>query len=194
MFVILCLSVCFRNVGCWHVPVLGPVAFAQGSKTKKKKNWSRRNTVGVGPTPYKWFLPELDLHLSRERAALAPPLPDFQHWPLWFMASTALRGLLKPCTGGCSWRLIALWGSLTWVWERTPGDWWLSANSTCRSRALGTTGAACSPVARATTPGPPPQPHGWVRLGFEVTRFLHFGGGGGWHVPTFPGVWSFGAL
>ena len=34
--------------------------------------WSRRNTVGVGPTPYKWFLPELDLHLSRERATLAP--------------------------------------------------------------------------------------------------------------------------
>ena len=36
MFVILCLSVYFRNVGCWHVPVLGPVAFAQGSKKKKK--------------------------------------------------------------------------------------------------------------------------------------------------------------
>ena len=26
----------------------------------------------------------------------------------------------------------------------------------------------------ATTPGPPPQPHGWVRLGFEVSRFPHF--------------------
>ena len=36
MFVLPCLSVCFRNVGCWHVPVLGPVAFAQGSKKKKK--------------------------------------------------------------------------------------------------------------------------------------------------------------
>ena len=23
--------------------------------------WSRRNIVGVGPTLYKWFLPELDL-------------------------------------------------------------------------------------------------------------------------------------
>ena len=40
----------------------------------KQKNWSRsrRSTVGVGPTPYKWLLPELDLHLSRERATLAP--------------------------------------------------------------------------------------------------------------------------
>ena len=34
MFVLLCSSVCFRNVGCCHVPVLGPVAFAQGSKKK----------------------------------------------------------------------------------------------------------------------------------------------------------------
>ena len=56
MFVLLCLSVCFRNVGCWHVPVLGPVAFAQGSKKKKeydslcpfltKLNWI------VAPTAY----------------------------------------------------------------------------------------------------------------------------------------------
>ena len=32
MFVTLCSSVCFHNVGCWHVPVLGPVALSQGSK------------------------------------------------------------------------------------------------------------------------------------------------------------------
>ena len=49
--------------------------------------------------------------------------PDFQGWPLWFMTSIALRGLHRPCTGGCSWCLIALWGSLTWVWEGAPGDW-----------------------------------------------------------------------
>ena len=36
MFVLLCLSVRFRNVGCWHVPLLGPVAFAQGSKKKEQ--------------------------------------------------------------------------------------------------------------------------------------------------------------
>ena len=36
---------------------------------------------------------------------------------------------------------------------------------------MGLTGAACSWVARATTPGPPPQPS-W--LGFEVSRFPHF--------------------
>ena len=34
MFVFLCLSVCFRNVGCWHVLELRPVAFSQGSRKK----------------------------------------------------------------------------------------------------------------------------------------------------------------
>ena len=53
-----------------------------------------------------------------------------------------------------------------------------NANSTCRSRAMGTIGADCSWVARAVTPGPLPQPHGWVRLGLEVSRFPHFWVGG----------------
>ena len=43
---------------------------------------------------------------------------------------------------------------------------------------MGTIGADCSRVARATTPRPPPQPHSWVRLGFEASRFLHFWVGG----------------
>ena len=38
--------------------------------------------------------------------------------------------------------------------------------------------ADCSRVAWATTPRPPPQPHGWVRLGFEVSRFPDFFEGG----------------
>ena len=43
---------------------------------------------------------------------------------------------------------------------------------------MGTIGANCSWVARVMTPGPPPQPHGWVRLGSEVSRFPHFWMGG----------------
>ena len=58
---------------------------------------------------------------------------------------------------------------------------------------MGTIGADCSCVARAMTPGAPPQQHGWVRLGLEVLRFPHFWVGA-WHVLSFPGVWSFGAL
>ena len=33
-------------------------------------------------------------------------------------------------------------------------------------------------VTRATTPGPLPQSHGWVRLRLEVSRFPHFWVGG----------------
>ena len=60
-----------------------------------------------------------------------------------------------------------------------PGDWRLWASSTCKSRAIGTIEGDCSRVARATTPGSPPQPHGWARLGLEVSRFPHGVGGQG---------------
>ena len=40
--------------------------------------------------------------------------------------------------------------------------------------------------------GPPPQPHGWVRLGFEVSRFPDFCEGGAWHVLSYLQVWSLG--
>ena len=60
MFVILCLSVCFRNVGCWHVPVLGPVAFAQGSKKKKKKLIKKEVPPGGGhPLHLGWLNPAI---------------------------------------------------------------------------------------------------------------------------------------
>ena len=42
---------------------------------------------------------------------------------------------------------------------------------------MGTIRADCSWVARATTPGPLPQPHGWVGLGFEESKFPHFWSG-----------------
>ena len=58
---------------------------------------------------------------------------------------------------------------------------------------MGTIWADCSRVARATTPGPPPQPHGWARLELEVSRLPHLGVGVR-TVPRFPRAWSFGAL
>ena len=42
---------------------------------------------------------------------------------------------------------------------------------------MGTIGADSSRVARATTPGPPPQPHGWVRLGWKYRDSRIFGVG-----------------
>ena len=59
MFVTLCLSVCFRNVGCWHVPGARARCVRTGLKEKSRRNTyltgrlasSRRNTVGVAPPP-----------------------------------------------------------------------------------------------------------------------------------------------
>ena len=129
------------------------------------------------PPPTSDFLPELDLHLSRERASLAPfsrnsgvgpsgscpPLhcgdPNTLHRRLFLAPHSTLRlspecGREGPRTGDCGpTRHVGAgrWGQLL---------------------------AACSRVARATTPGPPPQPHGWMRLGFEVSRFPDFCEGG----------------
>ena len=75
--------------------------------------------------------------------------------------------------------------------HQETGDCW--ANSTCRSWALGTIGADCLQVARAMTPGAPPQPHGWVRLGFEVSRFPDFCEGG-LACAELPSSVEFGAL
>ena len=41
MCLCLCACPCFRNAGCWHVPVLGPIAFAQGSKKIDQEASSR---------------------------------------------------------------------------------------------------------------------------------------------------------
>ena len=35
MFALLCSSVCVRYVGCWHVPVLGPVAVFRRAKKEE---------------------------------------------------------------------------------------------------------------------------------------------------------------
>ena len=104
--------------------------------------------------------------------------PDFRGWSLWFMTSIALRGLHKPApevVPGASLHSEALSPECGREHQGTGVG---LTNSTCRSRAWGTIGADCSRVARATTPGPPPQPHGWVRLGFEVSRFPDFCEGG----------------
>ena len=58
---------------------------------------------------------------------------------------------------------------------------------------MGTIGADCSWVARATTPGPASATWlGEAGAGsIEIPAFLGWGSG---HVPRFPRVWNFGAL
>ena len=116
--------------------------------------------------------------LVKGASHIGPLFPEFRGWPLWFMASIALRRphyLAPEVVPGASLHSEALSPECG---RECHGDWRLWASSTCRSRAMGTIGADCLRVARATTPGPPPQPHGWVRLGLEVSRFPHFWVGG----------------
>ena len=61
-----------------------------------------------GPHPLQVISSRARPPLVKGAGCIGPLFPDFRGWPLWFMASIALRGLHKPCTGGCSWHLIAL--------------------------------------------------------------------------------------
>ena len=97
--------------------------------------WSRRNTVGVGPTPYKWFLPELDLHLSREWATLAAfsRISGVGHsgsWPPLHCGDST--NVAPEAVPGASLHSEALSPECGREHQGT-GDG--LANSTCRSRA-----------------------------------------------------------
>ena len=99
--------------------ILGLHCFSAHPSTKEKLIKKEYCRCSVSPTPYKWLPPELDLHLSREPATLAPLSRNSGvgcsgSWPPLHCGTTNTR------TRGCSWSLIALWGSLTWVWEGMP--------------------------------------------------------------------------
>ena len=131
-----------------------------------------------GPHSPQVISPRAGPYLLRERAALAPlsRIPGASHsgsWPpLHCGDSTNLAPEVAP---GASLHSEALSPECGREHQGTGEG---SANLTCRSRAQGTIGADCSWVARVMTPGPPLQPHGWVRLGFEVSRFTDFCEGG----------------
>ena len=104
---------------------------------------------------------------------IGPLSPEFRGWPLWFMASIALWGphyLALEVVLGASLQSEALTPECG---RECHGDWRLWASWTCRSRAMGTIGADCSWVVRATTPRPPPQPHGCRVSGLFSSIFLH---------------------
>ena len=93
MFVTLCLCVCFRNAGCWNVPMLGPVAFAQGSK--KSTSLIKKEYCRCGPHPLQAISSRVRPPLAKGAGCIGPLFPDLRGRPLWFMASIALWGLHK---------------------------------------------------------------------------------------------------
>ena len=123
-----------------------------------------------GPYPLKVTSSRARHPLVKGAGHIGPLLLEFRGWPFRFMASIPLRGpqhLAPEVVPGASLHFEAL----------TP-----ECGRECQE--TGDCGPArhvradCSRVARATTPGPPPQPHGWVRLGLEVSRLPHFWVGG----------------
>ena len=99
-------------------------------------------------------------------------------------------GTPKPCTGGCSRRLIAPEAPSPECGRECQGTGDCGPAQHVGAGLWGLLLANSSRAARATTPGPPPQPHGWVRLGFEVSRFPDFGGDGMHQPPQGCGVWG----
>ena len=131
-----------------------------------------------GPHPLQVTSSRARPPLVKEVGHIGLLFPEFWGWPLWFMASIALWGphqLAPEVVPGASLHSEALSPECG---REFHGDWRLWASSTRRSQVMGTIGADCSWVARVTTPGPLPQPHGWVRLQLEVSRFPHFWVGG----------------
>ena len=97
---------------------------------------------------------------------IGPLFPEFRGWPLWLMASIALRGLYTPApevVPGTSLHSEALSPECG---RECPGTGDREPTRHVGAGLRGLLLADCLRVARATTPGPPPQPHGWVRLGF----------------------------
>ena len=203
-------------LGVWSLGLFSPTFFSTSSKKKKliKKEYCR-----CGPHPLQVISSRVRPPLVKGAGPIGHVFPDFRGWPLWFLASIApltSGGLALEeitCRGwGPHLQYSFFCGASTNLApEVFPGA---SLHSEALSPECGRecpeTGdcgptrnvgagrwglllADCSRVARAMTPGPPPQPHGWVRLGFEVSRFPDFWRGGR-HVPTSPGCGVWGSL
>ena len=114
---------------------------------------------------------------------MGPHFPEFRGLPLWFMASIALRRphqLAPEIVPGASLHSEAL----------TP-----ECGRECmeiedcgpvrhvRSRAMGLLGLTAHGLLGRRHPGPPPQSHGWVRLGLEVIEIPAFLGWGSGQCP-----------
>ena len=119
----------------------------------------RKEYCRCGPHPLQVTSSRARPPLVKGAGHIGPLFPEFRGWPLWFMASIALRGphqLAPEVVPGASLHFEALTPECGRECLET-GD--PCANSTCRSRAMGTIGADCSRVAGATTPGAPRLSH-----------------------------------
>ena len=148
----------------------------------------------MGPTPYKWLLPELDLHLSRERAALAPfsrnsGVGHSGSWPPLHCGDS--KNLAPEVVPGASLHSEALSPECGREHQET-GD--CGPTRHVGAGRWGLLGPTAHGLLGRRHPGPRlSHMVGWGwDLKYRDSRI--FGWGGAWHVLSFPGVWSFGAL
>ena len=85
----------------WHVPggpwvwslgLFSPIFFLHIHKQKKKK-LIKKEYCRCGPHPLQVISSRARPPLVKGTGHIGPPFPEFRGWPLWFMASIALRGL-----------------------------------------------------------------------------------------------------
>ena len=78
----------FPWCGCWHVPVLGPVAV----RHRAQKNLIKKEYCRCGPHPLQVTSSRVGPPLVKATDHTGPLFLEFRGWPLWFMASIALQG------------------------------------------------------------------------------------------------------
>ena len=148
----------------------------------------------MGPIPLQVTSSRARSPLVKGEGCIGPFFPKFLGWPLWFMASIALWGphyLAPEVIPGASLHSEALSPECERECQET-GDCGPAGH--VGAEQWGLLGLTAHGLLRRRHPGPCLS-HMVGRVWILKYRDSHIlGGGGGWHVLSFPGVWSFGAL
>ena len=158
------MPVCVCYVGCWHVPVLGGLAFALVFPPKKL---IKKEYCVCGPPPptsdflQGWTLPR------REGKPIGAHLRDSKTRPLWVIwAPIVLWGMHLHAEGPFRQPHSTLRVSLTSAGGNARSrSRWLGSRQTRRCGLFGWQPTGDSP------PGPMPLPDDGVRHGFKALRF-----------------------
>ena len=171
-------------LGVWSLGLFSPTFFSTSSKKKnylpdREASWIKKEYCRCGPHPLQVTSSRARPYLLRERAALAPFSQNsgVGHSGLWPPLHCGDSKHLAPeVVPGASLHSEALSPECG---RECPGTGDCGPTRHVGAGLWGLLLADCSWVARAMTPRPPPQPHGWVRLRFEVSRFPDFWRGDG---------------
>ena len=88
------------SLGVWSLGLFSPTFFSTSSKKKKKlilpdreASLIKKEYCRCGPHPLQVISSRARPPLVKGAGHIGPLFPEFRGWPLWFMASIALRGL-----------------------------------------------------------------------------------------------------